>query len=117
MRILKIEPGKAPYEKEIENELSAIQEEVGGGLFQPLYLGDGTVLCCNEEGKLNGMEMNRRFYDDIICGPFFIVGESGDEFCSLTDEQAACYSKRFADPDQFSDYEPSAEPRIEFITF
>lgn len=30
MKILKVEPAKAPYVKEIENELHAIQEEVGG---------------------------------------------------------------------------------------
>lgn len=42
MRILKVEPGKAPYEKEIENNLDTIQQEVGGGLFQVLYMGDGS---------------------------------------------------------------------------
>ena len=38
MRILKVEPGKAPCEKEIENNLDTIQQEVGGGLFQVLYI-------------------------------------------------------------------------------
>ena len=56
MRILKVEPGQVPYEKDIPNTLESIQAEVGGGLFQPLYVGEGIVLCCNEEGKLNGME-------------------------------------------------------------
>lgn len=36
MRILKVEPGKAPYAKEMEEGLKAIQREVEG-LFQPLY--------------------------------------------------------------------------------
>ena len=36
MRILKVEPGKRPYEKEIPNELHSIQQEVGGGLFHPV---------------------------------------------------------------------------------
>lgn len=117
MRILKMEPGKAPYEKEIENELDAIQQEVDGGLFQVFYMGDGTIMCCNDEGKLNGMEMNRRFCDDIICGPFFMVGDAGSDFRSLTDEEVQRYSEQFAEPDQFADYEPNAEPRIEFIGF
>ncbi|MGN0313654.1 MAG: DUF3846 domain-containing protein, partial [Fusicatenibacter sp.] len=56
MRILKVEPGKAPYEKEIENNLDTIQQEVGGGLFQVLYMGDGTIMCYNDEGKLNGIQ-------------------------------------------------------------
>lgn len=38
MRILKVEPGQVPYEKEIPNTLESIQAEVGGGLFQPLYV-------------------------------------------------------------------------------
>ena len=54
MRILKVEPGKAPYVKEMEEGLKAIQREVEG-LFQPLSMGDGVILCCNDEGKLNGI--------------------------------------------------------------
>lgn len=37
MRILKVEPGKAPYAKEMEEGLKAIQREVEG-LFQPLSI-------------------------------------------------------------------------------
>lgn len=37
MRVLKVEPGKAPYAKEMEEGLKAIQREVDG-LFQPLSL-------------------------------------------------------------------------------
>lgn len=70
MRIVKVEPGRVPYEKEIENNLKSIQAEVGVGLFQPLYLGAGIVLCCNEEGKLNGMPPNRRLGDDILAALF-----------------------------------------------
>lgn len=55
MRILKVAPGKAPYAKEMEEGLKAIQREVEG-LFQPLSMGDGVILCCNDEGKLNGMQ-------------------------------------------------------------
>ena len=39
MRILKVEPGKQAYEKEIDNTLESLQEEVGG-LIQPIYMGD-----------------------------------------------------------------------------
>lgn len=116
MRILKVEPGKVPYEKDIENTLRSLQKEVGG-LIQPIYMEDGTILCCNDEGKLNGMEMNRRLYGDIICGPFFVVGDGGDDFVSLTDEQVVMYTERFREPEQFAAHEPDAEPRIMIISF
>ena len=46
MNVLMVEPGKAPYAKEMEEGLKAIQREVEG-LFQPLSMGDGVILCCN----------------------------------------------------------------------
>ena len=96
MRILKVEPGRAPYEKEMEDTLAAIQQEVQG-LFQPVYVEDGVILCCNEEGKFNGMEPNRKIPGDILYGPFFVVGARGEDFASLSDEHIAYYTKVFAD--------------------
>lgn len=118
MRILKVEPGQVPYEKNIPNTLESIQAEVGGGLFQPLYVGEGIVLCCNEEGKLNGMEPNRRLGNDIVFGPFFLVGDSGSgNFVSLTDDQLSLGMETFAEPEQFTGEEPELEPWMEFYTF
>ena len=42
MRILKVEPGKAPYVKDMADGLEAIQQEVQG-LFQPVYVEDGVI--------------------------------------------------------------------------
>jgi len=118
MRILKVEPGEVPYEKEIENDLRSIQAEVGGGLFQMVYLEHGLVLCCNEEGKLNGMAPNRWLGDDIVCGPFFLVGDDGnDDFTSLTEEQVEECREMFGEPVQFTGKEPQLEPRIEFFSW
>ena len=134
MRILKVEPGKAPYVKDMKDGLEAIQQEVQG-LFQPVYVEDGVILCCNEEGKLNGMKPNRWLEDDIICGPFFLVGDDHEGgFCSLTDEQLDRYTQRFREPEQasfslcsfrlpvrrpdvsqFTGHEPELEPRMEFF--
>ena len=117
LRILRVEPGKAPEEKEIGADLKSLQAEVGG-MIECVYMEDGSILVCNEEGKLNGMAMNRRLADDIICGPFFIVGDDGEgDFTSLTDRQIADYKERFAQPEQFADYEPNAEPFMRFTTF
>lgn len=118
MRILKVKSGDIPYEKDIPNELSCIQEEVGGGLFQPVYIGKNVILCCNEEGKLNGMQPNRWLGDeDIICGPFFLVGDDGEgDFTSLTDEQVAACMEVFGEPQQFTGEEEQLEPYVEFYT-
>ena len=117
IKILKIEPQRLPYEKEISNDLEGIQGEVEG-LFECIYLGDNCILVCNEEGKLNGMELNRRVGNDIIAGPFFIVGDSQDgEFVSLTDEQIEKYTEEFGKIQEFTGEEPEAQPRMTFIGF
>ena len=94
IKILKVEPRKEPYVKEVANELSALQKEVGGGLIEAVYI-NGDVLVCNEEGKLRGMELNRVIGKDSIAGDFFICGEDGEEFVSLSDEKIEFYSREF----------------------
>ena len=117
LRILRVEPGKTPVEKEIGADLKNLQAEVEG-MIECVYMEDGAILVCNEEGKLNGMTLNRRLADDIICGPFFVVGDDGEgNFTSLTDRQIADYMERFAQPEQFADYEPNAQPFMRFTTF
>ncbi|MFQ8981442.1 MAG: DUF3846 domain-containing protein [Waltera sp.] len=73
IKILKIEEGKAPFVKEIANELKDCQAEVGG-LIDCVCFEDGCLAVVNDEGKINGMKPNRRNGNDIICGPFFICG-------------------------------------------
>ena len=115
--VLKIEVGEPPEIKEIPNELSCLQYEVGG-LIECIYLDDGSIAVCNEEGKLNGMEPNRRLGADIICGPFFICGDTLDgDFASLSEEQIQKYSEKFAEIQAFTGEEPELEPRIEVIGF
>ena len=117
IRVLKIEPGKMPYEKEMVNDLEGIQAEVGG-LFECVYLDDGCIAVVNEEGKLNGMELNRRIGNDIIAGPFFICGDSDDgEFISLTDEQMDVFASKFKDAPVFTGDEPEAQPRMIVTSF
>ena len=115
--VLKIEVGEPPKIKEIPNELSGLQHEVGG-LIECVYLDDGSIAVANEEGKLNGMEPNRKLGADIICGPFFICGDTLDgDFASLSDEQIQKYSEKFAEIPGFTGKEPELEPRIEVIGF
>ena len=100
IKILKVEPGKPPCVKEIANDFKASQAEVEGDI-ECVGFGDGCVAVINAEGKLNGMQPNRRNGDDIICGPFFICGDSPDgDFISLTEQQIEEYTRRFGEIEQ-----------------
>lgn len=105
IHVLKVEPGKAPESLEISNTLETMQKIVDG-YIEVCDLDDGICLVCNEEGKLRGLEANRRIGQDIILGTFFLVGsdEEGD-FCSLTAEQMEHYRQVFAEPETFTPQE------------
>lgn len=115
MRILIIEPQKVPYEAEIIKDLASMQKIVGG-LIQDVDLDENTSLVCNEEGKLIGLEGNRRVGRDIIAGTFFLCGfnEEG-EFTSLNDEQIKKYSERFKEPEQYGFYDVKEVETIEVM--
>lgn len=111
MRVLYVEPHKAAFEAEIEDSLEAMQKAVHG-LIEVIYIGDPSVtLVGNEEAKLIGMEGNRRVNDGatIIAGPFFVVGDDGEEFRSLTDEEVVKYMAEFAEPEDISPEEVAAD--------
>ena len=88
MRVVIVEPDKAPYERDIGESLEELQDVVEG-LIEITHdrLLPGCVIVCNEEGKISNMPMNRCVGSDIIFGTFFVCGEDGEDFCDLTDEQ------------------------------
>lgn len=51
MRVVYVEPGEKPYTAEILHTLQAEQKAVGG-LIEPIYNEDDTILVGNEESKL-----------------------------------------------------------------
>lgn len=115
--VLKIEVGKLPVLKEIPNQLKVMQEEVDG-LIEVVYLGDNTLAIVNEEGRINGMEPNRYIGDEIICGPFFICGDTKNgDFASLSTKQIQKYMTEFSCIPEFTGDEPELEPRIVVWTF
>ena len=63
IRVLIVEPGKAPYAEEIPAGLAALQEKVEG-LIQALYLNDPVAVIANDEGKLLGLPWNRPLFDE-----------------------------------------------------
>ena len=58
------------------------------------------------------MEGNRRIEGDVIAGPFFIAGDTGESLCSLDEEQLESYAKRFAEPEDI----PASEIE-EYVSF
>ena len=62
---------------------------------------------CNEEGKLDGLPLNRALRDadgdiyDIVAGNFFIVGLGQNDFTDLPHELAEQFAERFRQPEMF----------------
>ena len=108
IRVVIVEPGKYAREAEIGTELSDFQE-VCEGWIQTYYPFDEMVcIVCNDEGKINGMPLNRGIKDsetgeiiDIIAGPFFICDCSTENFGSLSQEQMEQYLEMFRKPERF----------------
>ena len=88
--VLVVPPLKDPYIKEIDTGLESLQKEVGGNIEVTYPFDDNVGIICNEEGKINGMELNRALYDDngkmydIIAGTFLVAGLGDENFISLT---------------------------------
>ena len=107
MNVLIVEPMKAPYMKEIGEGLKALQEVVGGSIEAVYPFEEPVALICNEEGKLDGMQLNRALWDengmiyDIISGTFFIAGLGEEDFTSLKPALAEKFQKQFAVPETF----------------
>ena len=62
--VLIVEPGKEPYVKEIDSDLKSLQHEVGGCIEAIYPYEDPVALVCNEEGKLEGLPLNRALRDE-----------------------------------------------------
>ena len=109
MTVLLVEPGTVPRRAEIDNDLKAMQEVVGG-LIQAVYpFEEPVALICNEEGKLLNLPMNRFLMDenrvvyDLVVGTFFLCSAPADseDFESLSEEQINHYQEMFRNPDLF----------------
>lgn len=79
MRILKMKPEQKPERVDIPDTLEAMQKVVGGYIQAVYPFEEPVALICNEEGKLNGLPLNRALWDedgnlyDIISGTFFLL--------------------------------------------
>lgn len=116
IRVLKVEPNEPPEEVTLKNDLADLQKAVGGLIeFLSLDSSKGIDLMCNEEGKLIGLEPNRRVGDDVIVGTFYILKcNRNGESCSLNNEDIAKYKKRFAKLEHITKEEVEATLRFGF---
>ena len=102
LRVVIVEPDKEPYEKEIDHTLESLQGIVEGYIETTWdeRLPEGTLIVCNEEGKLLGLPQNRVLWRDgrpvdVVAGTFFVVGSGDEDFISLTDEQVKVCIENF----------------------
>ncbi len=107
--VLLVQPNKYPKMIDIESELEAMQRVVGGDIEEYMPFEDEVAIVCNEEGKVNGLPLNRAVYSDekemidIVAGDFFIAYApvSSDKFQSLPEDLAKKYSVKFHFPERF----------------
>ncbi len=107
--VLLIQPGKYPKTVAIEDSLEAMQALVGGDIEEYMPFDDEVAIICNEEGKVNGLPLNRAVYDsenqmiEIMAGDFFICHApiSSEKFMSLPPDLEKKYSEKFRYPEKF----------------
>ena len=108
LRVVLVEPGKYAREATVDKTLPQELAE-DGGLIDAICLWpeDNVCLILNDTGTIMQTEPNRELpeYGDIAFGTFFLCGEKGEDFCSLTDEQVARYLERFRQPELFVPYQ------------
>lgn len=107
IRVVYLEPMKEAEVREIDASLEGMQQAVCGNIEVAYYLEEPACIICNEEGKINGMSLNRGIYDsdgsllDIIAGPCFICDGSEEDFASLSDSLIEKYLEAFRYPEMF----------------
>ena len=107
LEVLLVEPGQYAKMTTIEAGLSSMQNIVGGNIQAAYFFEEPVAIVCNEEGKINGSELNRAVKDengkmlDIIAGTFFVCGLGDENFISLQPEHRAKFEKMFKNPEAF----------------
>ena len=117
--VVLLEPGKYPKLVEIEDTLEAMQETVDGYIEEYMPFDDEVAIVCNEEGKVNGLPLNRAVYGenkailDVIAGKFFIAYApiESEKFQSMPKELARKYLEKFKYPERFYQTENGIEAK------
>lgn len=121
IKALMVEPGKHPQVAMLNDDLDSLQKAVSigadyQGLIEIISIGAGDCILCNEEGKLIGLEGNRRLGSDIIAGVFYIMSEGEDgDLVSLSEEKIKYYTEKFWEPEVFDSSEVEATVHVWFF--
>ncbi|MBP3490202.1 MAG: DUF3846 domain-containing protein [Roseburia sp.] len=105
--MLLVEPNEHPKVIEAKTGLEDLQQLVGGFIEVVYPFEDPVGLIVNEEGKINGLPLNRALRDennevyDVIAGSFLVTGLTEDSFGSLTPEQIGKFEELFHQPEAF----------------
>lgn len=91
LTVLGVWPGNEPEMVELEENLNAMQDFVGGRIEVVRPWGDDVVLICDGEAIIKGAELNRIIKHEsggvfgVISGPFFLclAPKNSDYFMSL----------------------------------
>ncbi len=62
--VILVEPGRYPKLIEIEDTLEAMQSLVEGDIEEYMPFEDEVAIICNDEGKMNGLPLNRAVYSE-----------------------------------------------------
>ena len=107
MTVIACLPGKTAQVIEIDGSLEGMQKFVGGYIQAVYPFDDPVAIICNEEGKLNGLPLNRALYTedgemfDIAAGNIMIVGLGEEDFTSIRGEMLEKYMEKFKHPEVF----------------
>ena len=107
IEVLLVEPGQYAHMATIGADLKSMQDLVGGSLEEARFFKDPVSVVCNEEGKLDGLPLNRAIRDDkgqivdVIAGTFFVCSTEGEHFASLPQAFRKKYEDLFKKPETF----------------
>ena len=103
IKVLKVEPCKKPESVTLTNRLEDLQVAVSieadyTGLIEIVNIDSKNCILYNEEGNLIGLQPNRVWGNDILCGIFYVCGQ--DRFGNLTslnEDAVKQYTEAFAE--------------------
>lgn len=58
-------------------------QSIVGGYLETIYINDDLVIICNEEGLIQNLPENMRWFDQTLVGTIIICGMSGSELCDI----------------------------------
>lgn len=133
IRAVKLAPNKPAEAVVLTNTLEGLQAAVAEGadygMIEFVRLEGNESLMLHEEGKLIGLEANRRLssfgFDvrDILCGTIYIVADYYDEeaedtyLVDLPEDRVKFYLEAYKEPEQIDEEEVFHSICMEFFGF